>query len=71
MNFATLSKTENSCGYQVLVGEALGWRDRGACRFQEICGFHGVLAGLLVAVKHIAPDTELTLLQVAKLRAKV
>ena len=40
-------------------------------RFGEICGFHGVVAGLLVAVKHIAPDTELTLLQFAKLRAKV
>lgn len=41
------------------------------CRYTEISGFQGILAGLLVALKQIIPDTEVTLLQVFKLRAKV
>lgn len=40
-------------------------------RYTEISGFQGVLAGLLVALKQIIPETEVTLLQVFKLRAKV
>lgn len=36
----------------------------------EICGFHGVTAGMLVAVKQIVPDTEVTIFRLAKLRAK-
>ena len=42
------------------------WRSR----YSEISGFHGVVAGLLVAVKQLTPDTEVTLLQALKFRAK-
>ena len=40
-----------------------------ACRYAPISGFHGVLAGFLVAVKQIMPDQEITAF--FKLRAKV
>ena len=40
-------------------------------RYAEICGFQGILAGLLVALKQVSPDTEVTLFQVLKFRAKV
>ena len=46
-------------------------RGRELRRYTEISGFQGVLAGLLVALKQIIPETEVTLLQVFKLRAKV
>lgn len=41
------------------------------CRYAEISGFHGVVAGMLVAVKQLTPDTEITVVQIVKLRAKV
>ena len=41
------------------------------CRYTEISGFQGILAGLLVALKQVIPENEVTLLQVFKLRAKV
>mmetsp|Transcript_17123 Transcript_17123/g.51251 ORF Transcript_17123/g.51251 Transcript_17123/m.51251 type:complete len:342 (+) Transcript_17123:220-1245(+) len=65
-----LSFSGLSAFVSVYIAYALDRNESSNLLFQEICGFHGVLAGLLVAVKHIAPDTELTLLQVAKLRAK-
>lgn len=40
-----------------------------ACRYAPISGFHGVLAGFLVAVKQIMPDQEIAAF--FKLRAKV
>jgi hypothetical protein len=39
------------------------------CRYAPISGFHGVLAGFLVAVKQIMPDQEIAAF--FKLRAKV
>ncbi|KAK9829700.1 hypothetical protein WJX72_007428 [[Myrmecia] bisecta] len=42
----------------------------GAILYKEIAGFHGVLAGCLVAIKQIMPDSEVTLLVVLKFRAK-
>jgi hypothetical protein len=41
------------------------------CSYSEISGFHGVLAGMLVAIKQLTPETEITVLQIVKLRAKV
>lgn len=40
-------------------------------RYSEISGFHGIIAGMLVAIKQVTPDTEVTVLQIVKLRAKV
>jgi hypothetical protein len=39
------------------------------CRYVSVSGFHGVVAGFLVAVKQIMPDQEVPFL--LKLRAKV
>lgn len=39
------------------------------CRYVSVSGFHGVLAGFMVAVKQIMPDQEVPFL--LKLRAKV
>lgn len=41
------------------------------CRYSEFTGFHGILAGLLVAVKQIMPDHEVILGGLVKLKAKV
>ena len=41
------------------------------CSYSEISGFHGILAGMLVAIKQLTPETEITVLQIVKLRAKV
>lgn len=41
------------------------------CSYSEISGFHGVVAGMLVAIKQLTPETEITVLQIVKLRAKV
>ena len=41
------------------------------CRYAEVSGFQGILAGLLVALKQTIPDTDVTLLRVIKFRAKV
>lgn len=41
------------------------------CRYTQFSGFHGVVAGLLVAVKQIMPDHEVTIARVFKIRAKV
>jgi hypothetical protein len=41
------------------------------CRYGKYCGFQALLAAYLVAVKQIMPDSELRLLFVLKLRAKV
>lgn len=38
--------------------------------YTQFCGFHGVIGGLLVAVKQIMADQEIKLLGVAKLRAR-
>lgn len=38
--------------------------------YTRLSGFHGVLAGFLVAVKQLMPDQEITALLVLKLRAK-
>jgi hypothetical protein len=40
-------------------------------RYAPLSGFHGVLAGFLVAVKQLMPEQEITVLFVLKLRAKV
>ena len=40
------------------------------CRYMEVSGFHGIVAGCLVAVKQIMPDTEVTLVRVVKFHAK-
>jgi len=40
-------------------------------RYMEVSGFHGVIAGCLVAVKQLIPDTEVTLLRVIRFHAKV
>lgn len=37
----------------------------------EVCGFHGIVAGCLVAVKQLIPDTEVTLVRVVKFQARV
>ena len=39
-------------------------------RYMEVSGFHGIVAGCLVAVKQIMPDTEVTLVRVVKFHAK-
>jgi hypothetical protein len=41
------------------------------CSYSEISGFHGIIAGMLVAIKQLTPETEITVLQIVKLRAKV
>ena len=41
------------------------------CRYTEICGFQGVFAGLLVGLKQIMPENDVTLLGYVKFRAKV
>ena len=41
------------------------------CRYTEICGFQGVFAGLLVGVKQIMPENDVTLVGYVKFRAKV
>ncbi len=46
-------------------GNELGF----SCRYVSVSGFHGVLAGFLVAVKQIMPDQEVSVL--FKLHAKV
>lgn len=40
-------------------------------RYSEFNGFHGILAGLLVAVKQIMPDHEVILAGLFKLKARV
>lgn len=45
-------------------GNELGF----SCRYVSVSGFHGVLAGFLVAVKQIMPDQEVSVL--FKLHAK-
>ena len=40
-------------------------------RYTEICGFQGVVAGLLVGLKQIMPENDVTLLGYVKFRAKV
>lgn len=42
----------------------------GKVLYMEVSGFHGVLAGCLVAVKQLIPDTEVTLLRVIRFHAK-
>jgi hypothetical protein len=46
-------------------GNELGF----SCRYVSVSGFHGVLAGFLVAVKQIMPDQEVSVL--FKLHAKM
>lgn len=41
------------------------------CRYTEICGFQGVFAGLLVGLKQIMPENDVTLVGYVKFRAKV
>lgn len=41
------------------------------CRYSEICGFQGVFAGLLVGLKQIMPENDVTLVGYVKFRAKV
>jgi hypothetical protein len=41
------------------------------CRYTRFSGFHGVIAGLLVAVKQIMPDQEVKMFGTLKLRARV
>ena len=47
--------------------------DEDACirRYTEICGFQGVFAGLLVGLKQIMPENDVTLLGYVRFRAKV
>lgn len=40
-------------------------------RYTEICGFQGVVAGLLVGLKQIMPENDVTLLGYVRFRAKV
>ncbi len=40
-------------------------------RYTEICGFQGVFAGLLVGLKQIMPENDVTLVGYVKFRAKV
>lgn len=54
----------------VYIAYALDRNEEGNLLYSEISGFHGVIAGILVAVKQLTPDTEVTVLQVVKLRAK-
>eukprot|EP00884_Botryococcus_braunii_P011854 jgi/Botrbrau1/2066/Bobra.0047s0031.1 len=42
----------------------------GQILYGEFCGFHGVIAACLVALKQILPDNEVTLLALIKFRAK-
>ena len=41
------------------------------CRYKQVCGFHGIFAGLLVALKQVLPESEVTLVGFLKFRAKV
>lgn len=41
------------------------------CRYSEICGFQGVFAGLVVGLKQIMPENDVTLVGYVKFRAKV
>ncbi len=44
---------------------------RGACRYTEVGGSEGIVAGCLVAVKQLMPENEVTLLGFIRFRAKV
>lgn len=54
----------------VYIAYALDRNNEGNLLYAEISGFQGILAGLLVALKQVIPETEVTLLQLLKLRAK-
>ncbi len=61
--------------YVTIVSEREKPQDRvsyaGSLLYAPICGFQGGLAALLVAVKQLVPDAEITLLRVLHFRAKV
>lgn len=54
----------------VYLAYALDRNESSKLLFTEICGFHGVTAGMLVAVKQILPDSEVSIFKVPKLRVK-
>lgn len=73
----TLTRRETFCepcclvlmhGLGNLLPDCPGFPHR---RYTEVCGFHGMLAGCLVALKQIQPDSGVTLFVYIKFRAKV